>query len=301
VIIYTYDINGVQRMIPREGDGVLEFEFTYGSGGGGGGGGGGTPTPTPTATTTATPTATPTLPPGVTPTPTATATPPPAGVTITPTVTATITPTVTPTGTATQVPSLNIIQSFTSQLFANGLQGQQCRTQLSWNVTGDPGSTVALLRNNVQIAAFGIGQQTYSDPFSAGNWTYQLRATNTGGVATNSQPLAVTPLCLQTFNVTLLDGDEAPINCDGVDCFRYQWTVAGGQGAMVRIHQECCSEGWTVVDTVAASASPQYETTFDLCNSSQHRIEVLRNGVILASSHTIFIPGMPSECGPEIG
>jgi len=283
-VVYLYDKTGALRMIQRGGADKLQFDFTFGSGGGGGGT---PPTPTSTGTVTPTPTPTPTLAPGVSPEasvePNEAVSPVPPGV-ITPTFTPTNTATPTPTPTSTQTPSLNIIQSFTSELSALGMQGQTCSTKLSWNVTGDPNSTVVLLRNGQPIFNSPMGANTYTEPFLAGAKSYILRATNSGGVIANSQALNVNPWCLVTYEVNEVD------TCND-SCWerRHTWTIQGsGVTGTLQIRQSTavnsCSPfgGWAPIHNQGLSPST-FDDNTSISFSTMNQLFVTVNGVTVTS------------------
>jgi hypothetical protein len=226
VVVSLYDKGGNLRQIVREGGALLEFEFSYSGGGGGQTQPGVTPTPTATPTETPTPTPTPTPEPEVEspvqppqqPEPEEPEPP--------------ITPTFTPTPTITPVPATAMAVTPITVVTALGstLQGAPgCFTTLQWNASGDPKGTVELLRNFVPIHTRGTGPATYNDPFAVGTWTYQLRATNSDGVATTSAPLQVAPACLTEYRLDL-------VGCgDGYECVRHTWKVLGNQAGTVRI------------------------------------------------------------------
>jgi hypothetical protein len=190
--------------------------------------------------------------------------------------------------------AIPILGALTYQLSALGMQGQQCHTDLSWTVKGDPGTKVELLRNNIVIqtkslTGSGLAPQnmTYSDPFSLGNKSYRVRATNADGFLVESLPVSVTPFCLLNFTVAsaLFEIGEFDVETS----YAYSWTIQGGAGGTVHIMERLANDGvlgpWTEVGVVSTSPSmfghiaPDYTG----CDPSQHQIQVTVNGVEVAS------------------
>jgi hypothetical protein len=138
---------------------------------------------------------------------------------------------------------------------------------------------------------------TYSDPFSLGNKSYRVRASNEDGFIAESQPVNVTPFCLLNFTVAsaLFEIGEFDVETSYV----YSWTIQGGAGGTVHIMERLTNDGvlgpWTEVGVVSTSPSTfgHLAPDYAACDPSQHQIQVTVNGVEVTSP-VRSLPGLQS-------
>ena len=142
-----------------------------------------------------------------------------------------------------------------------------------------------LLRNSIVVLTTGPGAGSYDDPFSAGTWTYRLRATNSVGKVALSQSITVTPVCIVAFSVV----------CDtSGDRNKASWLVLGNASGTVRLFRRY--SGQSSFDLIHAELLAAVPRTFtDVAGEGQAADYQLQ---VLVGGRTVNSPLIYAACPP---